>query len=129
MPKPLNKAQLLGAIEKNYTALEQCLAPLTREQMAQAPNGGGWAIKDFLAHLYEWQQMFFTWYESGRRGETPAPPALGYKWNQLPALNQRIYEKYCTLPAEQALALFHGSHQQTVAFIQALPEHDLITPG
>jgi len=129
MSRPLNKTQLLAAIEKEYTALEKFLAPLTAEQMAHAPAPGAWAVKDILAHLYEWQMMFFGWYEAGLRDEMPEVPAPGYKWNQLPALNQSIYEKYSGLTAEQALAMFRESHQKTVEFIENLPDADLSTPG
>ena len=116
-------------IQKEYTALEKFLFPLTPEQLAFAPAPGGWAIKDILAHLYEWQQMMFTWYETGRRSENPAVPAPGYKWNQLPALNQHIYEEYRGLSPEQALLLFRESHEKTLQFIASLPDTDLVTPG
>jgi hypothetical protein len=129
MSRPLNKTQLLSAIDKEYTALEKFLAPLTPEQLAFAPAPGAWAVKDILAHLYEWQQMFFRWYETGLRGEMPATPAPGYKWSQLPALNRAIYEKYCSLTPQEALCLFRESHQKTVQFIETLPEADLTTPG
>jgi hypothetical protein len=127
--RPLNKTQLLEAIQKHYTALEKFLAPLTTEQMAFAPAPGKWAVKDILAHLHEWQVMFFGWYEAGLRDEMPEVPAPGYKWNQLPALNQSIYEKYRNLTPEQALAMFRESHQKTVQFIENLPDADLSTPG
>ena len=129
MSRPLNKAQLLAAIQKEYIALEKFLAPLTPQQFAFSAAPGAWAVKDVLAHLYEWQQMFFTWYEAGLRGETPALPAPGYKWSQLPALNQLIYKKYCGLSSEQTLAMFRESHRKTVQFIENLPESELSTPG
>ncbi len=129
MSRPLNKTQLLTAIQKEYGALEKFIAPLTPEQLVHAPTPGAWAVKDILAHLYEWQQMFFLWYETDLRGETPALPAPGYKWSQLPALNQAIYEKYYELAPEQILALFHESHQKTLQFIAALSDADLTTPG
>lgn len=129
MSRPLNKAQLLTAIQKEYTALEKFLAPLTPEQLTFSSGPDAWAVKDVLAHLYEWQQMFFRWYEAGLGGETPAVPAPGYKWNQLPALNQAIYEQYSNLTAEQALETFRNSHQKTVEFIENLPESELLQPG
>lgn len=129
MARPLNKTQLLSAIQKEYGALEKFLAPLTPEQLAYCPAPGAWAVKDILAHLYEWQQMLFNWYATGLRGETPAVPAPGYKWSQLPALNHSIYEKYCAVPPTEALALLRQSHQQMVEFIQGLSEIDLTTPG
>ena len=129
MSRPLNKTQLLLGVEKEYNALEKCLATLAPEQMAFANKPGAWALKDILTHLYEWQEMLFTWYETGLRGEVPAVPASGYKWSQLPALNQCIYEKHCHLAPEQALSLFRESHQKTLQFITALSDSDLITPG
>lgn len=129
MSRPLNKTQLLAALQKEYTALEKFLAPLTTEQLALTSAPGAWAVKDVLAHLYEWQQMFFKWYEGGQRGENPAVPAPGYKWNQLPALNQAIYEQYQPLTPQQALTMFRESHQQMVEFIATLPEADLTAPG
>lgn len=129
MSRPLNKTQLLAAAQKEYAALEKILAPLTAEQMTTPPAPGAWAVKDVLMHLVEWQQMLFTWYETGLRGEMPALPAPGYKWNQLPTLNQHIYEKHLALSAEQAAGLFHASHQKTMQLIEALSDADLTTPG
>jgi hypothetical protein len=129
MSRPLNKSQLLAIIQKEYTALERFIAPLTAGQLAHAPLPGAWAVKDILSHLYEWQQMLFTWYETSLRGETPAVPAPGYKWSQLPALNQHIYEKYHDLTAEQALAQFRESHKKAIDFIENLSDVDLTQPG
>jgi hypothetical protein len=129
MSRPLNKTQLLAAIQKEYITLEKFLASLTADQWTNVPAPDAWAVKDVIAHLYEWQMMFFNWYETGLRGETPPVPAPGYKWNQLPALNQAIFEKHRHLTAEQALALFHESHQKTVQFVENLSESDLSTPG
>jgi hypothetical protein len=73
--------------------------------------------------------MFFRWYEAGLRAETPAVPAPGYKWSQLPTLNQAIYEEYRDLPLEEVLSLFRESHQKTVKLIESLSESDLTIPG
>ena len=129
MPRPLNKIQLLTAIQKEYTALEKLIVSLSPGQITCSAAPDAWSVKDIIAHLYEWQQMFFCWYESGLCGELPAVPAPGYKWNQIPALNQSIYEKYRELAPEKALALFRESHEKTMQFIEALPEADLISPG
>ena len=57
MPRPRNKAHLLDASQKEYQKLET-LATLTPEKMTAA-NDPAWSVKDILAHLHEWQQMFF----------------------------------------------------------------------
>lgn len=129
MSRPLNQSQLLAAAQKEYAALEKSVTALAPEKLTFSPTPGAWAVRDILAHLYEWQQMLLSWYESGRRGETPAVPAPGFKWSQLPALNQQIYEKYCGLAPERALALLRESHHTTLQFIETLPEADLTAPG
>ena len=129
MPKPTTKSQLIEAAQKEYDALEKLIAPLTVDQMTHPPAAGEWSIKDVLAHLYEWQQMFFRWYEAGLRGEMPAVPAEGYKWSQLPALNQHIYETYRDLPLDKALRLLCQSHAKTMSLLESLPEADLFQRG
>jgi hypothetical protein len=66
---------------------------------------GEWSVKDVLAHLYEWEQMVLRWLAAGKRGETPEVPAEGYKWNQLPALNEEIWLKYKDLPLDEILSM------------------------
>jgi hypothetical protein len=56
-------------------------------------------------------------------------PAPGYKWSQLPALNQAIYEKYRLLTSQDVLTLFRESQRKTMQFIESLPEADLTAPG
>ncbi len=128
MPRPLNKTQLLEVAQKQYQKLETYLSSLSPEQMA-AKNAPQKSVKDILMHLYEWQQMFFVWYETGLRGENPAVPAPGYKWSQLPALNQAIYEKYEHLSIEDALVMFRTSHAKSIQFIESLSDSELTTPG
>jgi hypothetical protein len=129
MPRPLNKTQLLDVVRNEYQKLEKFLSTLTPEQITSPPAPGEWSVKDILAHLYEWQQMFFRWYEAGLRAETPAVPAPGYKWSQLPTLNQAIYEEFRDLPLEEVVSLFRESHQKTVKLIESLSESDLTSPG
>jgi len=129
MPRPHTKTQLLNEAQEEYVALESFLAGLTPEEMIQPGALGEWSPKDVLAHLHEWQQMLFRWYEAGLRGETPPIPAEGFKWSQLPALNQQIYHQYKNWMLEQVLAAFRASHCRTVEWIQNLSEADLTTPG
>jgi len=129
MPRPQTKELLIAETETEYAALEKFLVSLSPEQMIQPGAMEEWSVKDVLAHLYEWQQMFFTWYETGLRGETPPMPAEGYKWNQLPALNHVIHQRYRELPLDEVLYLFRTSHQKTLAFVHARSGEELTQPG
>ncbi|HEY9074998.1 MAG TPA: ClbS/DfsB family four-helix bundle protein [Anaerolineaceae bacterium] len=129
MAHATTKTELIEACQKEFAALEKLIAPLTPEQLCRAGALGEWSVKDALAHLYEWQQMFFGWYIAGLRGEKPALPAPGYNWGQLPALNQAIYEKYRAAALEWVLAAWRDSHQKTLELAQSLPESDLFAAG
>lgn len=129
MPKPSTKTQMLAESQKEFDALEKLIAPLNGEQMVQPGSLGEWSVKDVLAHLFEWQQMFFEWYEAGLRGEDPRPPGRGYKWSQLPALNKEIFETYRDAELDDILAKFRSSHKRTMDLIQELAEENLFAPG
>ena len=129
MPKPKDKPQLLAESLDEYQALESFLEKLDLQQRAEPGMLGEWSAKDVLAHLYEWQQMFFGWYETGLRGDTPVTPAEGFKWNQLPALNRKIYDKYHEIPFDQAMELLRESHQKMMALIVSLSHEQIFSPG
>ena len=129
MSRPINKVQLLAQSQKEFEALEEFLASLEPGRMTLPGALGEWSVKDVLAHLYEWQQMFFRWYEAGLRSEKPAVPAEGYKWSQLPALNQKIFEAYRDCPLDEISRLLRSSHDKTVSLIKTLSDETLTTPG
>lgn len=125
MPRPTSKQDLLKAIEKERGALEAFLEPLTSEQMIRPGIVGEWSVKDVLAHLIEWEQMCLGWYRAGLRGEDPALPAPGFKWNQTPALNQQIYEKHRERPLKEILEAFQVSHREILEVIHSLSNEKL----
>ena len=129
MPRPTSKQELLAAIERERGVLETTLENLTPEQTTEPGIVGDWSVKDVLAHLIEWEQMCLGWYKAGLRGEVPPLPAPGFKWNQTPELNQKIYEEYCHLPLDEILKRFHSSHNEILAVIQELSNENLFTPG
>jgi len=129
MPRPKTKAQILSESQREHDALEDLLATMSPEQMTQPGLVGPWSASDVLAHLTEWEQMVLGWCAAGLRGETPALPAEGYKWSQLPALNQRIYEKHRDRPLADVLESYRASYDQVMSLVESLSEEDLFTPG
>lgn len=129
MPRPMTKAQFLQEIHQEQTALEEYLATLTPEEMIQPGAIGKWSVKDVLAHLVEWEQMLLGWHKAGLRGKTPSLPAEGFKWSQLPALNQHIYEQRRDQPPKDVLKQFRSSYRQILKVLHGLSEKDLFTPG
>jgi len=127
MPKPINKQQLLDEAQKKYEALERQFASLTPEEMVRPEVIGTWSIKDILAHLLEWQKMLLDWYEAELRGETPAVPAEGYNWSQLPALNQAIYERCRDTALDDVRSQLDASHKHMLEVVASLSEEELST--
>ena len=129
MPRPTTKDQLLTAMQTEHERLEQALAGLTPEQLSATNPITRWAIKDVLAHIFEWEQMCLSWHTAGLKGLTPAVPGEGFKWSQLPALNKQIYEKHRDRPLAEILKDFRRSYQQMLKTVPVISEDDLFTPG
>lgn len=129
MPRPKTKEQLLIAMRTERDGLEQALTTLTQEQLCATSPITRWAIKDVLAHIFEWEQMCLSWYKAGLKGITPAVPGEGFKWSQLPALNKQIYEKHRDRPLAEILKDFRRSYQQILKTVPKISEDDLFLPG
>lgn len=129
MAKPHTKALILSESEKERNALEELLQALTADEMTRPDIVGSWSVKDVLAHLYEWEQMVLRWLAASRRGETPAVPAAGYKWNQLPALNETIFQTYRGRSLSEIQQLSQTSYREITATIEALDEETLFAAG
>lgn len=129
MPRPTSKNQLLTEMQKEHDALETFLNTLTPAQMTRPSVTLQRSVKDVLMHLFDWEQMCLGWYQAGLRGESPPLPALGFKWNQIPALNEQLYQKHRDQPLAEAMQDFRASYRQIRETLQAITEEDLFTPG
>lgn len=129
MPRPQNKQQLLDAAQMERDALEELLGTLTPEQMTEPRTVGEWAFKDVLTHLIEWEEMAMLWYETGRKGKTPAVPSEKYNWAQQPQLNREIYLNHCAEPLPAVLRRFKSSYTKIMKIMESIPEKELFTPG
>lgn len=130
MGRRLRKKELLEAINIERTSLDEILAQLRPRQMTQpGVTRGGWSVKDILAHLVEWQQMNFGWYEAGLRGEKPAMPAPGFTLRELPRLNERISRKHHRRSLRAVLHDYRTHHERMITLIESLQDSDLVTLG
>lgn len=129
MPRPHTKSLVLSESKKEREALDEFLSTLSPEQMTEPGVLGEWSVKDVLAHLYEWEQMALGWLAATERGEAPAVPAEGYKWSQLPALNEEIRKKHSNRTLDEMLSMYQDSYKQIMETIESIPEEDMFTPG
>jgi hypothetical protein len=130
MGRRLTREKLLEEIQLERAALDITLTHLTNRQMTQSGvTPGGWSVKDILAHLVEWQQMNFDWYEAGLRGERPHLPAPGMTMRDLPRLNQKIYRKHHGRSLQSVMSDYRKNHERMVSLIERLPDEELVTLG
>jgi len=129
MPRPTNKKQLLTAMQSEHEALEKALETLTPEAMTATSRVTKWSIKDVLAHLSAWEDMCLGWYTAGLQGKTPALPAEGFNWAQIPALNKQIMEKHRDRSLEEILKQFRATYRRMLKTVGGIGEADMFTPG
>jgi len=125
-----SKKELVERIDRERRALEDLLASIPMSRYGEAGVwGDGWSIKDLIAHITEWEQMFLLWFRAGEDGLVPEMPAPGFKWNETPALNQAIWRKHRRRALKRVLAEFAASHQEIRTVVVGLPQAQLLSPG
>jgi hypothetical protein len=125
MPRPTTKQELIHRIQEEYNKLQSLLTDLSDGEIINKKVTTNWTTKDVLAHLTEWSQMVMSWHHQGQKGETPAMPAEGYTWRQIPALNQYIYEKHQADALSKVKQNFKASYQKILELAQSLSEDEL----
>ena len=125
-----SKEELIESIATEHRRFVELVRSIPRNFYLTADVwGDGWNIRDLLAHLTEWEQMFLSWYRVGLEGGQPEMPAKGYQWNQTPALNHAIWEMYCHKAVAEVLADFETSYREIFSLAQELSPEELLNPG
>ncbi|MGE5222205.1 MAG: DinB family protein [Omnitrophica WOR_2 bacterium] len=129
MAKQTSKSQLLSDIQAERKRLEKSLTALSKEDMLCQDVVGTWSIKDLLAHLAAWEQLFMEWYQAGLRDEHHIISPVGMSRKAMEDLNCQIYEKYKASSLEGVLKDFDASYQEILLTIQAIPEEEMFARG
>ncbi len=122
-------AKVLKRVRTERRRLNAALAKLTSAEMLIPGVMKDQTVKDVIAHIMEWEAMFFPWYAASLRGETPAVPGDGGRIPDLDILNRRIYEKHCARPLAEILADFHAVHRRLEETVDAMTPEQRETPG
>ncbi len=122
-------AWVIKRVRDQRRRLEANLAQISPADMLIPGVCGDWTVKDIIAHIMEWEAMFFPWYEASLRGETPEIPGPGLTWKDLRVVNQRIYQKHCERSLEDILADFRAIHQRLEDTVLAMTPEQRETPG
>ena len=93
MPRPTNRTELLSRMDEEMSRLHDAVMAIPMEARTLSGACEEWSVKDLLAHLDAWHEMFLEWERDGSKGAKPSMPAPGFTWADTPALNQEIWEK------------------------------------
>jgi hypothetical protein len=122
-----NKYQLLKKIHTQRRLLEKEIYALNDEELTRPGIVGVWSVKDILAHLSAWEQLFIRWYQAGLEGASPSVLPVGMNRTAIDALNRQIFEQNRNRPLESVMDEFHRSFQQIMGVIEAIPEVELVS--
>lgn len=125
MAKQSSKTQLLADIKSEHQRLENYLELLKDDEMLTAGVVGSWSVKDLLAHLTAWEQLFLSWYRAGLTNASVRPSPVGMGRTAIDEINQRVYADNRDKPLAQVLEDFRQSYQQTLAEVESIPEEDI----
>jgi hypothetical protein len=129
MPKPTTREEILQETYLERGKLEALLKTIPADVFSSKKVAGEWTAKDVISHVIAWKQMVILWVKSGYEGKAVPVPAEGFKWSELPALNDKIYREHKDDPAEAVMVHFEQSYRQILDLLNSIPEEDLFVPG
>lgn len=112
MPRPKNKDELLELSNSNFNKMLELIESFSEEEIINGKipfEDRDKNIRDILAHLHQWHLMILDWYKVGMSGKKPDIPAKGYTFRTVPALNQKIWEKYQSTKYNEILKMIKES--------------------
>lgn len=130
MAVPLNKDELLKAINGNFEKLRQQLARVPHEMVRDKTMEGHakdtmMSAADQVAYLTGWNELVLKWLEKDAAGEKVDFPETGFKWNELGRLAQKFYRDYEYVPYPQLVERLEAAKDRIVSLIEDRSNDDL----
>ncbi|AGE94523.1 ClbS/DfsB family four-helix bundle protein [Citrobacter farmeri] len=122
MSVPETKAELLLAIDKNFSKLVRYLHSIPHElasthSMDGHAKGTKMSVRDLVSYLLGWNALVVKWITSDAKGQSVDFPETGYKWNQLGLLAQKFYQDYSELSYDALLTELQTVKNEIVKLI------------
>lgn len=131
MAEPKTNADVLALIQSSHEEMEALLASLSHERLTLAESDTGWAIKDHLVHITEWEKMTMGWIASSLRGEDVKRFAPGFEGEDeatMNRLNDHIFQQNRTRALDDVLGDFRATHERIAESVKPLSAADLFDP-
>jgi len=107
--------------------LENNLSNLSNPEMLLPGVTGARSVKEIMAHLTAWEQLFIEWYFAGKQGKSPETPAVGMSKKMIDAINQQIFENNESKTLDEIVETFHSSFRQIIAIIESIPQEEMFS--
>ncbi|EPK7283529.1 ClbS/DfsB family four-helix bundle protein [Citrobacter farmeri] len=122
MSVPQTKAELLLAIDKNFSKLIHYLNSIPSEMtsddsMEGHAKGTEMSVRDLVSYLLGWNSLVVKWITFDAKGQSVDFPETGYKWNQLGLLAQKFYQDYSALSYDSLIAELQTVKNEIVQLI------------
>ncbi len=91
-------------LETQHEAIEQIIASINNNRMELRPEPGKWSIKEIIAHLVRYQQVYIERINNTLEEEVPF-------FQQYIAENDGDFEYWCTNDAEQLLQQLYADRK------------------
>ncbi len=127
MARPTNKTELLDAASAEFEKLWSAVDDVSQADRTKPGACEAWSVKDLLAHLDAWHELFLGWESVGRTGGKPQIPAAGYTFGETPALNESIYQRCRSDSWNDVDERLRSSHERAVVRIQDYEAEELFT--
>jgi hypothetical protein len=127
-PRPMNMAELLSDIEREWKALMGVVGRLTPAQM-NTPDSGGWSPKDNLAHLAEWINVLMGYHMDQRPPHEVlgVAPEVTADWD-MDVINPVLFERNRKRPADEVQNQLRRVYAELIAKLRAMPFDELMKP-
>jgi len=125
---PVNKAELMNAIEGEWTALMKVVGHLNEKQMT-APDAGGWSPKDNLAHLAEWMKILMGYHMDHRPPYEVlnVSPDVTKDWD-MDVINPVIFERNRNRSVKDVIDELKRTYAELTAKLTSISFEDLMKP-
>ncbi len=118
---PASRGELLDRIRREWDALERAVGAVSSEGM-QMRDSGGWAVKDNLAHLAEWERYLRLRHMQGRPPyEVMGVDPTTYRAIDEDGLNAILFERNKDRSAQDILDGLRAGHAQVLRDLEEMP--------
>lgn len=122
MTVPQTKAELLSAIDKNFSKLMGYLNAIPEDMTLHSSmdghaKGTEMSVRDLVSYLLGWNHLVVKWITSDEKGLPVDFPETGFKWNQLGLLAQKFYVDYKELNYHALLTELESAKEKIVRLI------------